>query len=186
MEVEGRVEEVRTNERRRTRAAEAGEKRLGDRVGELEDRIRDLMPNIDRVAMLEELVVKLQNEARNMDLGGDRGTVIRLQAVLSSKDSEISFLKETVRIECEERMGLVASVAKLQLVPEPQAQIIASPRVSATDPLSKALANSMTSKTKDPPLSSKDAEFLKLFKNASMKNAKRLKQQASKSALGNY
>ncbi len=101
------------------------------------------------------------------------------------KDNEIAFLKETVRVECEERMGLVASVAKLQKdQPDPHQRLhLVSQN---TDPLSRALSNAVGNGPEvKESLNSKDAEFLRLFKNASVKNAKRLAKQ-SRSSLGNY
>lgn len=40
--------------------------------------------------------------------------IAQLKTALTRKEAEISFLKETVRLECEERMGLVAMVSKLK------------------------------------------------------------------------
>ncbi len=117
-----------------------------------------------------------------------------LQCELVKKDNEISFLKDTVRIECEERMGLVAILAKHQ---QPRSQSAAAIPLKTYTPdhvnqkeetvknsngqqptLADALAKVSSSKSPQPEiyntLSSKDAEFLRLFKNAAAKNVKRL------------
>lgn len=54
-------------------------------------------------------------ENANPDIASSNLEIQKLLSTIAKKDSEIAFLKETVRVECEERMGLVSSVAKLQL-----------------------------------------------------------------------
>ena len=155
-------------------------------------------------------ILELQTQLRDAlqkihpDTVSAQEKITSLQCQLVKKDNEISFLKDTVRIECEERMGLVAILAKHQ---QPRAQSIAAiPQKASLDhglgnhqshlaeksndqhhlnpnnPLANALAQvSSSSKSPQPEiydtLSSKDAEFLRLFKNAAAKNVKRLAKQ---------
>ncbi|KAJ3271031.1 Leucine-, glutamate- and lysine-rich protein 1 [Terramyces sp. JEL0728] len=94
------------------------------------------------------------------------------QTKLSKKDMEIAFLKDTVRVECEERMGLVAMVAKLQRV-----------QSKSQEPIDNVMeVESVKSEKEKPkqPLSQKDAEFFKLIQNANLKNSKRLAKQKIK------
>ena len=112
--------------------------------------------------------------------------ITALQCDLIKKDNEISFLKETVRIECEERMGLVALLAQPRSQSAAPAERVIPNNTSLTDKnaLEKALAQVNSSKSPAPELldtlSTKDAEFLRLFKNANAKNLKRLAKQSKR------
>ncbi|KAJ3323046.1 Leucine-, glutamate- and lysine-rich protein 1 [Boothiomyces sp. JEL0866] len=100
--------------------------------------------------------------------------LMQFQAKLCKKDTEIAFLKDTVRVECEERMGLVAMVAKLQK--ELQNKSIDMPANNVME------VESVRSEKETPrhKMSEKDSEFFKLIQNANMKNSKRLARQKIK------
>lgn len=151
------------------------------------------------VAGLRKLIRELEEKLHVLAENADPSSLVvgkkitELQCLLVKKDNEISFLKDTVRVECEERMGLVAMIANLQkpnsiLSNHTQDAGKIEPK-KERDPLKQALSGCMTnvdSKVEtDIPLNSKDELFLKLFKHASAKNAKRLAKQ-SKSSLSNY
>ena len=117
--------------------------------------------------------------------------ISKLTALLNKKDSEISFLKDTVRVECEERMGLLATVANLQ---RESSQWTKSPKQTETiQSVKETKSNTLgsrpgsSSKPKSSPqivpdvkLSSKESELYRLFQMASAKNEKRLAKQSRK------
>ncbi|KAH9267470.1 hypothetical protein BASA84_000647 [Batrachochytrium salamandrivorans] len=78
-------------------------------------RTKESESNRNTVASLERDLAefKIGQTTQGFNVGQER--MAQLQASITSKDAEILFLKDTVRLECEERMGLVAMVAKLQL-----------------------------------------------------------------------
>lgn len=100
--------------------------------------------------------------------------VLDLQKLLSKKDKEIKFLRETVRVECEERMGLVASVSQLQ-------KQVPLDRVSGHGSSTSHSAGELESQV-EPKV---DHNFMRLFQKANQKNSKRLSKQ-SRSSLSNY
>lgn len=135
------------------------------------------------VRYIEDMKRELRDAREITSPGAVQEIIMSLKCDLVKKDNEISFLKETVRIECEERMGLVAMLSKHQQ-PRAQSSAAAIPentQLSSTlNPLAAALKQ-VSSQTSRPEvldtLSSKDAEFLRLFKNATAKNLKRLAKQ---------
>lgn len=163
---------------------------------EYENSIR--MKDKDILSLQKKLKVAIQNA--NPESVSSNMEIQQLHSIIAKKDSEIAFLKETVRVECEERMGLVSSVAKLQLKTVDESPLRSShpsrpnssqKYISASNKkasaLGKALERSASSNPAraEPKLSAKDAEFFQLFKNAALKNAKKLAKQ-SRSSLGNY
>ncbi|KAH6574703.1 hypothetical protein BASA62_002331 [Batrachochytrium salamandrivorans] len=78
-------------------------------------RTKESESNRNTIASLERDLAesKIGQTTQGFNVGQER--MAQLQASITSKDAEILFLKDTVRLECEERMGLVAMVAKLQL-----------------------------------------------------------------------
>lgn len=118
--------------------------------------------------------------------------ISRLQTLINKKDSEISFLKDTVRVECEERMGLLATVANLQRESSQrtespkQIESITSGKETKTNntqgsrPSSSSKPKSPPQLTAEPRLNSKESELYRLFQMASAKNEKRLAKQSRK------
>jgi predicted nucleic acid-binding Zn-ribbon protein len=132
-------------------------------VAILNQRIRDLQ------LKLEETKQKMDPQAMKIE---DR--LSRMQNLLQKKDHEIAFLKDTVRVECEERMGLVAELTRLQNQLAQAGRLHDSlPNQSNSRPGSsrKPVA---TSSEKKESLSAKDESLFKLFQIASQKNEKRL------------
>jgi hypothetical protein len=116
---------------------------------------------------------RLQNEfddyrTKNSNkIHGDE-RVARLQALIQKKDNEIKFLRETVRIECEERMGLVAALSKTT----------AHQPNELTD-APKAFEKSIPySNSKNDQLTRTDLQKFQLIQVASQRNQRRLAKQS--------
>ncbi|KAI8807699.1 hypothetical protein BJ742DRAFT_895078 [Cladochytrium replicatum] len=65
------------------------------------------------LALQSEMKTMCGSQSSKFD-GESAGTVRDLRTQLTRKDAEIAFLKETVRLECEERMTLVAEADKMK------------------------------------------------------------------------
>jgi hypothetical protein len=107
----------------------------------------------DNITRLE---LELEEATGKVDPVSDR--LSRLQNLVNKKDNEIKFLKETVRLECEERMGLVAALAKVRVVN------------------SENLDNASI-KSHSPALQNQESEKFQMFQIARSKNLKRLAKQ---------
>ncbi|KAI8895585.1 hypothetical protein BC833DRAFT_567351 [Globomyces pollinis-pini] len=121
-------------------------------------------------SQLEELENKSKYATMNV-------STTHLQSLLAKKDAEIIFLKDTVRVECEERMGLVGTVAKLQKLLSQRDSAI---DLNSSTQIENSGQNNSTPngrETPKTPLSSKDAEFFKLFQNASNRNERKIAKQ---------
>jgi hypothetical protein len=109
---------------------------------------------------------------------GAESKIKNLQFIIKQRDGEIGFLKETVKIECEERMGLIATIAELQKEIETlRAGQPTSPQIKASGsrPLSRESGNNPSQRKDNETADASKAQIMKLFKNASIKNEKRLK-----------
>eukprot|EP00842_Homolaphlyctis_polyrhiza_P001134 jgi/Hompol1/2020/HPOL_002804-RA len=67
-----------------------------------------------KIRALEQELARAQAELQIQGSGTERDRIAQLSAAVAKRDAEITFLKDTVRLECEERMGLVAMVTKLK------------------------------------------------------------------------
>ena len=149
--------------------------------------------DMDIMSLQRRLDVALQNA--NPDAVKSNMEIQRLQSIITKKDSEIFGLKETVRVGCEERMGLVSSVANLQTK-----AVVVLPQQTKTSPKSLPIHNNKPLGTKrenrlfkaigqfkparvEMKFSTKDAEFFQLFKDSTLKNSKRSVKQ-SRPSLG--
>ncbi|KAJ3256681.1 hypothetical protein HK103_005176 [Boothiomyces macroporosus] len=139
---------------------------------ELSDRFMHEKSNYQ--SKISELNKKITEELSNKSSSPLEDQLIQLQSKLSKKETEIAFLKDTVRVECEERMGLVAMVAKLQK--ELQSK---SPEMKNSTIMEVESVKSEKEKPKHA-MSEKDTEFFKLIQNANLKNSKRLAKQKIK------
>ncbi|KAK6099324.1 hypothetical protein MT418_000755 [Batrachochytrium dendrobatidis] len=68
-----------------------------------------------QVDALEKMLSATKIALEEQSMGTEQERISQLKKTISVKDSEIKFLKDTVRLECEERMGLVSMVARLKL-----------------------------------------------------------------------
>jgi uncharacterized coiled-coil protein SlyX len=104
----------------------------------------------------------------------------RMQNLLNKKENEIAFLKDTVRVECEERMGLVAELTRAQNQLAQAGRLNDSvANISSSRPGSSR-KTTVVSLEKKESLSPKDENLFKLFQMASQKNEKRLGKQSRK------
>ena len=85
--------------------------------------------------------------------------------LLAQREAEIAFLKDTIRIECEERMGLVAKVAQLQKQSEHIRVPSPSPKAKTPVPKEESLLNT------------KEKALYNLFQQAQLKKEKKLAKQ---------
>jgi hypothetical protein len=137
---------------------------------------------IDR---LQSQLEKLQG-TKNPENQSTEERISRLQNLLQKRDGEIAFLKDTVRVECEERMGLVAALTKLQRESSIKTEIqnLDSILPHSTSTKTSNRPSSASRDTQSPQtkatLSSKDESIFKLFQQANAKNQKRLTSQAKK------
>jgi chromosome segregation ATPase len=152
------------------------EVQLSDRETKLRQFIDDLQKNheleINALFQKNETLQTELNENMGRQFPGNlhvKEEISRLQNQLNKKENEIVFLKDTVRVECEERMGLVAELSRLQ-----QSVGQASPRVTSR-PSSSIKEHTLIEKES---LSPKDKNMFKLFQLASQKNGRRLERQS--------
>ncbi|KAI9337825.1 hypothetical protein BDR26DRAFT_449997 [Obelidium mucronatum] len=103
----------------------------------------------------------------------------RLETEISKKDAEIGFLKETVKIECEERMELLATVDSLQRgftggVNSPQQTQVNTSQTQLDAALPAVAA---------PPQEKGTTQYQKLMAMASKKKEQNLKNAAKKNSI---
>ncbi|RKO86285.1 hypothetical protein BDK51DRAFT_32609, partial [Blyttiomyces helicus] len=70
-----------------------------------------------QIRALEEQVAMASTRAPTTASADHERSIQELRASLATRDAEIGFLKDTVRLECEERMGLVAELAQIRRAP---------------------------------------------------------------------
>lgn len=100
----------------------------------------------------------------------------QLSALLAQRESEIAFLKDTVRIECEERMGLVSTLHNLKqnitLRSNSTPPEKTPGKIFSDDPNDMKKCNKAASQ-----LSSKEQALHALFQAAVLKKEKKLQRQ---------
>jgi hypothetical protein len=141
-----------------------------------------MMQNI--IDDLQEQMEKLQ-ENRNPENLSAEDRISRLQNLLHKKDGEIAFLKDTVRVECEERMGLVAALTKLQRDVSMKSEKsnldgVLPPSIGSRTNRPSSSGGDRQSPLAKVQLSPKDESIFKLFQQANAKNQKRLTSQTRK------
>lgn len=103
-------------------------------------------------------------------------TTSQLSSLLAQREAEIAFLKDTVRIECEERMGLVSIVQNMKR----EGNVA---RSASTPPLN-TVSSSSSSKDQNPVraspkggLAAKEQALHALFQAAVQKKERKLAKQ---------
>jgi hypothetical protein len=112
---------------------------------------------------IENLQKQLTNSKINVPTSK---TTSQLTTLLAQRELEISFLKDTVRIECEERMGLVSIVHNLKN--EVVRSVSTPPKLPEHPPKSNL---------NDSELSKKEKGLHALFQAAVAKKEKKLQRQ---------
>ncbi|KAJ3016879.1 UNVERIFIED_CONTAM: hypothetical protein HDU68_011970 [Siphonaria sp. JEL0065] len=111
-----------------------------------------------------------------------------LESEIMRKDAEIGFLKETVKMECEERMELLATVDSLQRGFTKSGTVggVKSNSKAAeyeTVPSQEQLESSMP-QVLVPPTEKAPSQYQKLMAMANLKKEKNLKSAAKKNNMG--
>jgi DNA repair exonuclease SbcCD ATPase subunit len=149
------------------------DERWNVREKEIQDFIQELQRNHDfEIQVLSQQMEKLKIETKRQLDPQVEDRISKLQSMLNKKDGEIAFLKDTVRVECEERMGLVAELSRLQ-------SQLNTPEERLSNALPKTSSRPTSAiKPATELLNPKDSNMFKLFQMASQKNEKRLERQS--------
>nr|KAJ3417420.1 hypothetical protein HK105_001035 [Polyrhizophydium stewartii] len=80
-------------------------RRIEDEWSRRNSSLQDQLVKLQNIASLEKELIAANAALRSHGTSAERDTIAQLKSDVAKRDAEISFLKDTVRLECEERMA---------------------------------------------------------------------------------
>ena len=138
-----------------------------------------------RIRSLEAEIIKNQAAPAADGPSPSLEEISDLKNIIEKRNAEIVFLKDTVRLECEERIGLIAKLAILTkngTIPIQEPASISN-NIPLQAPQEPTTQNVASSESKNSSASSGRKNFEAMMYEAAMKKEKKLAQSSSRKKL---